>query len=80
MTSLLLVPDGRSFSDVRLTGREVEGVAVTGSARRWAGKLLAGTSRVVGDENYRLIVDRLHRGIYPNGFVVRGIQTPAAAD
>jgi methylase of polypeptide subunit release factors len=48
-------------------------VALTGSARRLAGKLLAGTSRVVGDENYRTVVDRLHREVYPDGFSVRGI-------
>ena len=49
-------------------------MAVTESARRWAGKLLAGTARAVGDERYRVLVDRLHREIYPNGFAVRGIQ------
>ncbi len=48
-------------------------MALTGSARRWAGKLLAGTARAVGDENYRVFVDRLHREVYPNGFNVRGI-------
>lgn len=48
-------------------------MAVTVSAREWAGKLLAGTARVVGDQNYRAVVDRLHREIYSNGFVVRGI-------
>jgi methylase of polypeptide subunit release factors len=47
---------------------------VTGSARRWAGKLLAGTARAVGDERYRVVVDRLHREVYANGFVVRGIR------
>ena len=46
---------------------------VTSSARRWAGKLLTGTARLVGDENYRTVVDRLHREVYPNGFVVRDI-------
>lgn len=49
-------------------------MAVTESARRWAGKVLAGTARMVGDEKYRVIVDRLHREVYPNGFEVRGIR------
>ncbi len=55
------------------SGRKAEHVAVTGSARQWAGKLLAGTARAVGDERYRVVVDRLHREVYANGFLVRGI-------
>lgn len=59
------------YCDREFRRKRGAGVAVPVSARQWAGKVIPGTARAVGDENYRLVVDRLHGEIYSDGFAVR---------